>query len=91
MATVITPTPPPITASMLYDLVGCSHRVAMDLFADPADRDKVSPFVQLLWERGTMYEEQVVADIGEPFVDLSMYAGARRSDAPSKRWIAVSR
>ena len=25
-----------VTASMLYDLVSCPHRVAMDLFADPA-------------------------------------------------------
>ncbi len=66
MAVISTPNPPPITASMLYDLVSCSHRVTMDLFADPAERDKVSPFVQLLWERGTVYEEQVVADIGEP-------------------------
>jgi predicted RecB family nuclease len=75
MTTICTPTPPPITASMLYDLVACSHRVAMDLFADPAERDKVSPFVQLLWERGALYEEQVVADIGGPFVDLSMFTG----------------
>lgn len=78
MAIISTPTPLPITASMLYDLVACSHRVAMDLFADPAKRDKVSPFVQLLWERGALYEEQVVADIGEPFVDLSMFTGVEK-------------
>ncbi len=30
----------PITASMLYDLVSCPHRVSKDLFADPADRDR---------------------------------------------------
>jgi predicted RecB family nuclease len=75
MATNRTPTLPLITASMLHDLVTCSHRVAMDLFADPAERDRVSPFVQLLWERGALYEEQVVADLGEPFVDLSMFTG----------------
>lgn len=78
MAAVAARTPPPITASMLYDLVSCPHRVAMDLFADPAERDEVSPFVQLLWERGAAHEEQVVADLGEPFVDLSMYAGAEK-------------
>lgn len=78
MATISTPTHPPITASMLYDLVGCPHRVAMDLFADPAERDNVSPFVQLLWERGAVHEEQVVAGIGEPFVDLSMFAGVEK-------------
>lgn len=70
--------PHPITASMLYDLVGCPHRVSMDLFADPAERDQVSPFVQLLWERGSAHEEQVVAGIGGPFVDLSVYAGAEK-------------
>lgn len=73
-----TPTSHPITASMLYDLVACPHRVAMDLFADPAERDTASPFVQLLWERGSAHEEHVVAGIGEPFVDLSMYAGAEK-------------
>lgn len=65
----------PITASMLYDLVACPHRVSMDLFADPAQRDKVSPFVQLLWDRGAAHEKDVVANIGEPFVDLSTYTG----------------
>lgn len=65
----------PITASMLYDLVACPHRVSMDLFADPATRDKVSPFVQLLWDRGAAHEKEVAANIGEPFTDLSLYAG----------------
>ena len=31
--------PTPITASMLYDLVACPHRVTMDLFGDPVERD----------------------------------------------------
>ena len=45
----------PITASMLYSLVTCPHRVSMDLYADAADRDDVSPFVQLLWDRGAVH------------------------------------
>jgi uncharacterized protein len=44
--------PIPITAAMLYDLVQCPHRVSMDAFGDPAEQDAVSPFIQLLWERG---------------------------------------
>ena len=32
-------TPPLITGSMLYDLVNCPHRVTMDLFAKPSERD----------------------------------------------------
>jgi predicted RecB family nuclease len=78
MATVGTPASPSITASMLYDLVMCPHRVAMDLFADPAERDPVSPFVQLLWDRGASHEQEVVAGIGEPFLDLSMHAGREK-------------
>lgn len=37
-----------ITASMLYSLVSCPHRVTRDLFADPAQRDPVNAFVELL-------------------------------------------
>jgi hypothetical protein len=65
--------PVPITASMLYDLVACPHRVTMDVFADPANRDQVSPFVQLLWDRGQAHEEAVMADLGVPYLDLSGY------------------
>lgn len=64
-----------ITASMLYDLVSCPHRVAMDLFEDPAKRDQVSPFVQLLWERGAAHEREIVAGLTQTFTDLSIYAG----------------
>jgi predicted RecB family nuclease len=78
MTTHLAPTSPPITGSMLYDLVACPHRVTMDLFADPATRDAVSPFVQLLWERGAAHEKDVVAGIGEPFVDLSMNHGVEK-------------
>lgn len=60
-----------ITASMLYDISNCPHRVTMDLFADPTDRDETSPFVQLLWERGLAHEEAVIADLEAQFVDLS--------------------
>src|SRR5271169_6270123 len=67
--------PTPITAAMLYDLVQCPHRVSMDAFADPAERDAVSPFIQLLWERGALYEKEVIAGLNMPYLDLSPYAG----------------
>lgn len=60
-----------ITASMLYDLVYCPHRISMDAFADPKARDPVSPFVQLLWERGNSHEDEVVAALKVKYVDLS--------------------
>ncbi len=65
----------PITASMLHDLVSCPHRVTMDLFADPAQRDEPNPFIQLLWEKGSVYEREVIEGLEMPFTNLSMYAG----------------
>lgn len=64
-----------ITASMLYDLVSCPHRVTMDIFADLSERDEPNPFVQLLWERGALYEKEVIEGLEMPFVGLSIYAG----------------
>ncbi len=60
-----------ITGSMLYDLVSCPRRVALDLFGDKNLRDPISPFVQLLWERGSLFEKQTIAELTVPFLDLS--------------------
>ena len=49
---------PPITASLLYALVECPHRVWLDATEDPAKRDEVSPFIELLWERGSKFERE---------------------------------
>jgi len=65
----------PITAAMLYDLVQCTHRPAMDLFGDPAKRDEINAFIQLLWEKGTAFEHEVIDGLELPFLDLSRYAG----------------
>ena len=65
----------PITASMLYDLVACPHRVTTDVYADPGQRDKINAFVELLWEKGSAYEKQVMAGLDTPFTDLSTYVG----------------
>ena len=59
-----------ITASMLYSYTTCPHRVTLDLFGDPADRDEVSPFVELLWERGHAFEEETIAALDIPFLNL---------------------
>lgn len=59
---------------MLYDLVNCPHRVTMDVFGDPAERDEPNAFIQLLWERGTLYESEVMDGLELPFLDLSIYA-----------------
>ena len=65
----------PVTAAMLYDLVQCAHRPAMDLFGDPAKKDEISPFVRLLWEKGTAFEHEVMDGLELLVLDLSPYAG----------------
>jgi uncharacterized protein len=70
--------PASITASMLYNLVECPHRVTMDLFGDPAARDAVSPFVELLWARGALHEKDVIAGLALPYTDLAGYAGEEK-------------
>ena len=70
-----------ITASMLYNHLACPHRVVMDAFGDWNRRDKVSPFVEMLWARGNKYEATVVGGLGEPFVDLSTLAGDEKEAA----------
>ena len=78
-----------ITAAMLYDLVQCPHRVSMDNFGDPTKRDNVSPFVQLLWDRGTSFEQQVIGRLKLPFLNLSIYSGEKNeqltTDAMARR------
>ena len=60
---------------MLYDLVQCSHRPAIDLFGDPAKRDEINAFVQLLWEKGSAFEHEVIDDLKLPMLDLSRCSG----------------
>ena len=67
--------PVSITGSMLYDLVACPHRLHMDTFADPSERGPVSPFVQLLWKKGALHEDEVMAGPEILFTDLSGYRG----------------
>lgn len=67
-----------ITASMLYDLVQCPKRVDLDLFGDPTQRDKASPFVEMLWERGTLYEKEVMSGGGLAALDLSHAEGEEK-------------
>jgi hypothetical protein len=60
-----------MTASILYNFVECPQRVALDAFGNFAARDETNPFVRLLWERGTLFERETVAQLRLPFVDLS--------------------
>src|SRR5262245_43543420 len=60
-----------VTGSVLYDIVECPQRVALDAFGDIAKRDKINPFVRLLWERGTLFERETIAKLQLAFTDLS--------------------
>jgi hypothetical protein len=64
-----------ITGSVLYDLISCPHRVTMDSYPDPADRDEVSPFIRMLWEKGNSHEHSIVGQWGAPILDLSGFHG----------------
>jgi predicted RecB family nuclease len=70
-----------ITASQLYSHLSCPHRVAMDAAGDPALRDEVSPFVQLLWERGVAHERELVSGPGVSCLDLSALSGEAKEAA----------
>jgi hypothetical protein len=64
-----------ITAWMRYNLVACPHRTTMDLRGDPAEQDKVSPFVQLRWIKALLMSRRRSATSGLPFLVLSDSAG----------------
>src|SRR5262249_4257151 len=68
----------PVTASTLYDFVQCPTRVSLDTSADPIKRDPINPFIRLLWERGTLYEREIIASLEQPFTDLSDLEGDER-------------
>lgn len=67
-----------ITASMLYNLVQCPHRLSLDLHEPAEHRDPESMFVQLLWERGAAFEQEVIQNLALPFTDLSPGPGSER-------------
>lgn len=49
-----------ITASTLYSYIKCPHRVYRDAFDDQSLKDLPNEFVQLLWEKGVKYEQDVI-------------------------------
>jgi len=67
-----------ITASMLYSYTTCPHRVTLDLFGDRAERDEISPFVELLWERGHAFEEETIERLRVPFLNLREHPADER-------------
>jgi predicted RecB family nuclease len=50
----------------------------MDIYGDPAKRDEINPFVKLLWEKGSLFEREVIDGLALPYLDLSAYAGEEK-------------
>lgn len=50
----------------------------MDYHGNSAERDQVNPFIAMLWERGTLYETEVIKKSGLEFLDLSGFEGAEK-------------
>ena len=76
----------PITGSMLYDMRQCEHRPYMDVFGNSALRDSPDDFVELLWETGQAYEEDVIASLGMTFVS---YATEDVAEREAVTWEAI--
>jgi predicted RecB family nuclease len=70
----------PITASILYNLVICPQRVALDAFGDFTARDVPNAFVKLLWDRGTLFERETIGELEQPFLDLSEASDADKEN-----------
>ncbi|MFT5329985.1 MAG: putative RecB family nuclease [Parasphingorhabdus sp.] len=64
-----------ITATTLYNYVQCPTRVSLDYFGDPAERDPVDAFIAMLWERGTLYEQEIIQKGDLEYLDLSTAEG----------------
>ena len=59
-----------LTSSILYNYMQCPHRVWRDLHGPLEERSvEENPFVELLWQKGVLHEERVVASLGE-YADL---------------------
>lgn len=60
---------PTITWDQFYHYANCPHRVFLDQHGDPAERDPISDFTRLLWERGVLHEKHVISEL--EFVEIS--------------------
>jgi len=56
----------------------------MDMFCNPAQRDEINPFIQLLWEKGHAYEAEIIAGLNLPIVDLSGKSGDEKERLTSE-------
>ena len=55
---------PTISATQIYDFVQCPHRVTLDVYGYPGERDEPNAFVELLWKQGVDHEAAMLTQIG---------------------------
>ena len=55
--------------------------ISLDLCGNPDEKDPVSVFVQLLWEKGNAFEREVVGNLRVAFTDLSSYSNEEKEEA----------
>lgn len=69
-----------ISATTLYNLVQCPKRVELDYCGDPDEQDAPNAFVEMLWERGTLYEQEIISRGELEFLNLSHVGGAEKEE-----------
>jgi len=52
-----------ITAQDFYDFDKCPHRVYLNHNGDPAEKLPLSDFLNLLFERALLHEDEIVRDL----------------------------
>ena len=65
----------------MYNFVQCPHRVSLDLFGNPAEKDSVNAFVQLLWDKGNAFELEVIENLQIPFTNLKCLSNEEKEEA----------
>lgn len=73
--------PLPISGTMLRDLVICERKLALDVHGDAAEKDAISPFVQMLWRDGMSHEHEVLGPMSGSAVDLRGLDAEIRTEA----------
>lgn len=70
-----------ITASQLYDLSSCEHRLWRDLHDDKVLRDPVNAFIRLLWEKGSSHEAELIEKLKLDFTDMGAIPESEKENA----------
>lgn len=68
-----------ISASTIYNYLQCPHRPWRDKFGPQDEKiQETNPFVELLWQRGVLYEKEVIEELGT-FEDISKLSYKERA------------